>query len=176
MKEITAVDDFVKDITTQVPKGKGIAILASSSENQFSLEDPSLQHGVFTYFLCDSFGLKADIDGNQALSLQEIYAYSRPLVVQYVEQNFRAEYRQTSMFVNRIEEEVHLVFPELFDLEQNWRTEEAERLLLFLRQEELERLREQEGKIESLFAKQSFLESGFADAIDNIHEIEEVLV
>jgi len=45
-----------------------------------------------------------------------------------------------------------------------------------LRQEELERLREQEGKIESLFAKQSFLESGFADAIDDIHEIEEVLV
>ena len=57
--------------------GDGIAILSSSSNNEFSYEDVKWGggHGVFTYYLTEGMKGKADEDGDGKVSIREIEEY-----------------------------------------------------------------------------------------------------
>jgi len=59
----------------RLSQGKGRMIIAASDANQVSAEKDELKHGVFTYYLLEGLGGKADFDGDGMITLDEIYRY-----------------------------------------------------------------------------------------------------
>ena len=59
----------------RLSQGKGRMIIAASNANQVSAEKDELKHGVFTYYLLEGLGGKADFDGDGVITLDEIYRY-----------------------------------------------------------------------------------------------------
>jgi len=59
----------------RISKGKGRVIISSSSANEISKEDDSLQHGIFTYFLLEGLKGKADNDGDGIITVSELFSY-----------------------------------------------------------------------------------------------------
>jgi hypothetical protein len=59
---------------------EGKLILAAAKEDQKSSEDPSLGHGVFTYFLLEGLRGAADQDGNHRVTAGELYVYTQSRV------------------------------------------------------------------------------------------------
>ena len=54
---------------------RGIALLSSCDEGEYSFEDKNLEHGVFTHFLIEAFRGKADMNGDGLISLLELTNY-----------------------------------------------------------------------------------------------------
>lgn len=52
-----------------------IAVMMSCSENEYSIESSSLGHGLFTYYLMQGLGGKANRDGNKYITIQELFYY-----------------------------------------------------------------------------------------------------
>ncbi|RPH49251.1 MAG: hypothetical protein EHM85_14515 [Desulfobacteraceae bacterium] len=59
----------------RLSQGKGRMIIAASDANQVSAEKDELKHGVFTYYMLEGLGGKADFDGDGVITLDEIYRY-----------------------------------------------------------------------------------------------------
>jgi len=59
----------------RLSQGRGRMIIAASDANQVSAEKDELKHGVFTYYLLEGLGGKADYDGDRIITLDEIYRY-----------------------------------------------------------------------------------------------------
>jgi hypothetical protein len=59
----------------RVVSGKGMIIMTASGANEVSVEKDDLRHGVFTYFLLDGLGGKADIDRDGLITVDEAYDY-----------------------------------------------------------------------------------------------------
>ncbi len=55
--------------------GEGRVILAASRPEQVSIEDDQVRHGVFTHFLLEALGGKADFDRNKEITILEVYQY-----------------------------------------------------------------------------------------------------
>jgi uncharacterized caspase-like protein len=55
--------------------GKGTIILTASGANEVSVEKDELRHGVFTYFLLEGLGGKADADRDDLVTVNEAYDY-----------------------------------------------------------------------------------------------------
>lgn len=53
----------------------GTALLMSSRGEEYSLEDGGLRSGVFSHFLIKGLKGEADSDGNQIITIQELYDY-----------------------------------------------------------------------------------------------------
>ena len=53
----------------------GVVMLSSSQGDEFSFEERDLQHGAFTVALMEAFNGKADVDGNNAITLPELALY-----------------------------------------------------------------------------------------------------
>ena len=60
---------------TRLSHAKGRVVLAASRANEVSAERPDLQHGVFTYYLLEGLRGKADIDGDNIITIDELYNY-----------------------------------------------------------------------------------------------------
>jgi WD40 repeat protein len=73
-------DLALNPVRSLTPAGKGPTILAACDPTQFSFENPTLKHGLFTYAVLEaldnSFG-KADRNDDGQLTADEIYAYVR---------------------------------------------------------------------------------------------------
>lgn len=54
----------------------GYVVMASCGENQVSVEDPELQHGVFMNFVANGLLGHADADRNQEVTLLELHQYA----------------------------------------------------------------------------------------------------
>jgi uncharacterized caspase-like protein len=61
----------------------GIALLMSSKAEELSLEDHGLRQGVFTFYLLKGLKGEADTNGDQIVSIREIYKYVTPKVREY---------------------------------------------------------------------------------------------
>ena len=59
----------------RIVSGKGTIILTGSGANEVSAEKDELGHGVFTYFLLEGLGGKADIDRDGQITVDEAYDY-----------------------------------------------------------------------------------------------------
>jgi uncharacterized caspase-like protein len=59
----------------RLSQGKGRVILTASDANELSVEKDELKHGVFTYYLLEGLRGKADVDGDGAITVDEIYRY-----------------------------------------------------------------------------------------------------
>ncbi|MFW9822591.1 MAG: caspase family protein [Candidatus Thorarchaeota archaeon] len=59
----------------------GRYIMTACSANQFSLESPTLQHGVFTNYFLNSIDYATDSNGDGVKSLEEYFAYVYPNTV-----------------------------------------------------------------------------------------------
>ncbi len=59
----------------RLSQGKGRVILTASDANELSVEKDDLEHGVFTYYLLEGLRGKADLDGDGAITVDEIYRY-----------------------------------------------------------------------------------------------------
>lgn len=53
----------------------GLVLLSASSSSEFSLEDPQLRHGIFTFYLLEGLKGKADTDLDKKVSIRELYNY-----------------------------------------------------------------------------------------------------
>lgn len=53
---------------------KGIVQLSSCSEDQVSIEDPKLKHGIFTYYVLEAIA-KGDKNGDGAVTVEELAEY-----------------------------------------------------------------------------------------------------
>ena len=60
---------------TRLSHAKGRVVLAASRANEVSAERPDMQHGVFTYYLLEGLRGKADIDGDNIITIDELYNY-----------------------------------------------------------------------------------------------------
>jgi uncharacterized caspase-like protein len=61
--------------------GEGRIIITASSANEVSLEETSLGHGVFTYYLLEGLDGRGDLDGDHMITLDELYGYLYDRVV-----------------------------------------------------------------------------------------------
>lgn len=52
-----------------------IAVMMSCQGDEVSIEDPSLGNGLFTYYLMEGLGGKANRDGNKFVTIQELFYY-----------------------------------------------------------------------------------------------------
>ena len=59
----------------RIASGKGRVILTASGPNEISAENDELKHGVFTYFLLEGLGGKADTDKDGIITVDEVYRY-----------------------------------------------------------------------------------------------------
>ncbi len=59
----------------RVSRGKGRIVITASDANQVSAEKDELQHGVFTYYLLEGLRGKADFDGDEVITLDEVSRY-----------------------------------------------------------------------------------------------------
>ncbi len=60
---------------TRLSHVKGRVVLAASRANEVSAERPDMQHGVFTYYLLEGLRGKADLDGDNMITIDELYNY-----------------------------------------------------------------------------------------------------
>ncbi|MBS0207100.1 MAG: SUMF1/EgtB/PvdO family nonheme iron enzyme, partial [Planctomycetes bacterium] len=74
---------------------EGVLLLNSCSEGEFAQEDQPLGHGVFTHFLLEGLKGKADRDGDQKISLQELFSYSSKETSLYVRDKYAGLQRPT---------------------------------------------------------------------------------
>jgi len=56
-------------------RGKGRILIAAAQPHQFSFEDGTLGHGVFTHHLVEALGGAADFDGDGRVTIQEVFKY-----------------------------------------------------------------------------------------------------
>jgi hypothetical protein len=61
----------------------GTALLLSSKEKEYSLEDGGLRSGVFSYFIIKGLKGRADRNGDRIVDVQELFNYARQNVRQY---------------------------------------------------------------------------------------------
>ncbi len=61
----------------------GRYIMTACDDEEFSLEDPTLQHGVFTNYFLDSINLATDSNGDGVRSMEECYSYAYSNTVSY---------------------------------------------------------------------------------------------
>jgi hypothetical protein len=59
----------------RIAAGRGTVVMTASAANEVSVEDDSLRHGVFTYFLLEGLKGKADADADGVITVDEIYAF-----------------------------------------------------------------------------------------------------
>jgi hypothetical protein len=71
----------------RLSKAKGRVVLAASRANEVSAESDQLQHGVFTYYLLEGLGGRADLDGDRVITIDEIYHYVSEKVPAATQQN-----------------------------------------------------------------------------------------
>lgn len=67
--------------------GNGIALFMASKEEEYSIEDGSIEQGVFTYFILKGLKGAADTEGNKnnIVTLNELYQYVYKNVSSYTE-------------------------------------------------------------------------------------------
>ncbi len=66
-------------------QGAGRYIMTACGDEEFSLEDSILQHGVFTSYFLDSINLATDSNGDGVRSMEECYSYAYSNTVSYSE-------------------------------------------------------------------------------------------
>ena len=59
----------------RIAKGKGRVIISSCSANEISKEDDNLQHGVFSYYMLEGLKGRADQDGDDIITVSELFSY-----------------------------------------------------------------------------------------------------
>jgi hypothetical protein len=64
-------EQFLERLT----RSKGRVIMTASGANEVALELPELGHGIFTYFLLEGLGGKADRNGDGIVTVSELYEY-----------------------------------------------------------------------------------------------------
>ena len=68
----SALNNYYKSLAQAQP---GTALIMSSKSDETSLESSGLRQGVFSHFLIRGLKGEADVDGNQIVSVQELYDY-----------------------------------------------------------------------------------------------------
>jgi hypothetical protein len=73
-------DGFIKDVSQP-----GRVILAACAEDESSLEDATLQHGVFSYYILQGFSHLEDVDanGDHQVAAEEFFRYADPRTVDF---------------------------------------------------------------------------------------------
>lgn len=66
----TLTSDFLDGIS-----GQGRTVISACAENQVSLEEATLGHGVFTHYLVEGLRGKADANGDGLVGVDELYQY-----------------------------------------------------------------------------------------------------
>jgi uncharacterized protein YgiM (DUF1202 family) len=82
-RRATLSDGFL----TRLSKGKGRVVLTASRAGEVSEERDDLGHGVFTYYLLEGLNGKADMDGDNIVTVDEVYSYLSTTVPQATGQN-----------------------------------------------------------------------------------------
>ncbi len=59
----------------RISSGKGRVIMTASSANEVSVEDDTLQHGIFTYYLIQGLKGNADYDSDGLVTVDEAYRF-----------------------------------------------------------------------------------------------------
>jgi len=59
----------------RVSKGKGRVIISACSANEVSKEDDRLKHGIFSYYLLEGLKGKSDINGDNIITVSELFSY-----------------------------------------------------------------------------------------------------
>lgn len=71
-----AVDDSLRKFVSQFKQSWGHVIMSSSRPEEYSLDAPDLNNGVFTYFLLEGLRGQADKDGDGVVGVKEAYDYA----------------------------------------------------------------------------------------------------
>jgi uncharacterized caspase-like protein len=64
-------DQFLERLT----RSKGRVIITAAGPNEVALETSELGHGLFTYYLLEGLGGRADRDGDGIVTVSELYEY-----------------------------------------------------------------------------------------------------
>jgi uncharacterized caspase-like protein len=64
-------DQFLERLT----RSKGRVIITAAGPNEVALETAELGHGLFTYYLLEGLGGRADRDGDGIVTVSELYEY-----------------------------------------------------------------------------------------------------
>lgn len=72
-------------------------VLTSTSQNGISSEIPEFQSGLFTHYLLEGLGGKADIDANDTISASELSDYVSEQVMAYSRQNQKSQQMPNSI-------------------------------------------------------------------------------
>jgi len=100
-------DDFVKDITRELPR-KGTALLAASKADQVSFESSEFENGIFTHFLINSISSASDNNFNKIITSSELYNAIRQKTLEFSRKNFKRE--QEPIYLDMLKEELDLFY------------------------------------------------------------------
>jgi|GEM_PF-3675176 len=64
-------------------KTAGVHVMASCAENELSHPDPDSNHGIFTRYLLEGVGGKADADKNSSVTQKELFEYVQKSLVEW---------------------------------------------------------------------------------------------
>lgn len=98
-------DDFMKDISRELPK-KGTALLAASKATQVSFESSEYKNGVFTHFLLNSINASSDNDLNGIISARELFYATKQKTLEYSKNIFKRE--QEPIFLDLLVDDLEI--------------------------------------------------------------------
>ncbi|MDI6644767.1 MAG: caspase family protein [Methanobacteriaceae archaeon] len=99
---------MIESLTSNNPYSRKYVILASCQANESSVGDEKLDGGVFTYFLLEAFTKnEADINKDGWISIEEAFAYARPLTIENC--NFFGDLQHPQIFDGDPKHDIKLV-------------------------------------------------------------------
>ncbi len=100
-------DNFMKDISRELPK-KGTALLAASKAEQVSFESSEFKNGIFTHFLLESIEAASDNDLNNIVSARELFYATKEKTLEYSKTKFSRE--QEPIFLDLLVNDIDIFY------------------------------------------------------------------
>jgi uncharacterized caspase-like protein len=99
LSQSSLVPKYIDDPITRGSGGSGdldvitFPVMTAASQNEYSYEDPFLQHGIFTYFLIEGLSeglskLRADKNGDDFITVRELFLYAENQTELFIKTNY----------------------------------------------------------------------------------------
>lgn len=102
------VSSFAKKISLELPKEKGVALMAACQDNQLSYETEIFHSGLFTYYLLDSLNLACDTNQDNIISMKECFSCLGPEVNNFSITHYNKA--QTPVLLNSLQGDFDLAY------------------------------------------------------------------
>ena len=106
-KGIIVKDDFLKDVSKEIPRD-GVALMAACKSNQVSFENDELKNGVFAHYAIEAINNSSDLDLNNIIDEQELFSHCQSKVRSFTKEKCSRE--QEPMLICQLSTHLNLFY------------------------------------------------------------------